>query len=442
MTAPAVNGGTKAAAGGGDGTIAGAGDAGSNASAFSAIFRRSLTATAVPHGTPGVTPTAQDSTTTVECFSQYPPQEQQLGDSASTNHGLSPADGGEGGGGQSQFWEAEEKRSEMDSNATVVAPPPGSSRPGILRLFGSSNGNDSQPATWSARVWERLRSAGRGTDGRSVNETQGAAGTETSTTSPRNITDSDGFSDPSSEAGSLQAVDILTHRRRLAARVAGSRAGERGHESNGNLGATPALCVNGNNNNGRGVDGVTAVFGCDGNGALISSPDARVGVIEECSLAEVGAARRTPNSRHGGGERRETVREATDPLPVGDIVAESLTARNSASTDGDVVSVTCVDPLTISRKQNCLEDKGLEDDGNEKRGGENETGGDDGVSPLRNMPSNPPEELPRARVLWRAFSEVDHDTIKESHRRARLRFLERFGPAPGIENPPMCYSPF
>lgn len=459
-TAPAVNRGTKTAAGCGDGAVAVAGDdAGSNSSAFSAIFRRSLTATAVPHGTPGVTPTAQDNTTSVGFFSERPPQEQQqqLGDGAGTNRGLSPADGGESGGGrQSQFWEAEEKRGEMDSSATtaVVAPPPQApSRSGILRLFGSSssgsNGNDSQPAaTWSARVWERLRPAGRRTDDRSLNDLQGVVGTETSAAaSPGNITNnSDGFSGPSPEEGSLQAFELLTHRRRLAARVAGSRArpGERGGNSNGHLGATPALSANGNNiNNGRGADGVTTVFGCGG--ALNSGPDATVGDVEHCSSAEVGTARRTPNSRHGGGgEGRETVGEATtDSLPVGDVVAESATAGNSASTDGDIISVTCVDPFTISRKQHYLEERSLEDAGSAQGGGENETGGSDGVSyPPGNTPSKSPQELPRARVLWRAFSEVDHDMIGEGHRRARLRFLERFGPAPGIENPPMCYSPF
>lgn len=50
--------------------------------------------------------------------------------------------------------------------------------------------------------------------------------------------------------------------------------------------------------------------------------------------------------------------------------------------------------------------------------------------------------LPRARALWRAFSEVDHDRIEEIHRRAAQRHLARFSMTPVFENPPMCYAPF
>ncbi|CAN0482606.1 unnamed protein product, partial [Laminaria digitata] len=50
--------------------------------------------------------------------------------------------------------------------------------------------------------------------------------------------------------------------------------------------------------------------------------------------------------------------------------------------------------------------------------------------------------LPRARVLWRAFSEVDHGKIQDNHRRAAQRHFARFSLTPTFENPPMCYSPF
>lgn len=428
-TAPTANAGKKVAASG-DGAGAGACvGAESNSSAFSAIFRRSLTATAVAPGTPGVTPTAQENT--CWCFSQYPQPEQQLGGSVSTSHEISAVGGGEGGGRPSLIWEAEEKRSEIGSNAAVVASPQESSRPGILRLFGSRNGGDSQPvglsARWSARVWARLRPAGRGTDDGDLNGLEDAVGTGTSGVSPRNLTNSDRPLEGATRcaeqrsvvAGSLQAVETFTHRRRLAARMVGSS-------------------VNGDTN-GRGTAGVTAMCGSDGAGASILATDARLG-RHRCSLAEVCAASHTHNSRHGVVERREKVRKEKDSLPGRDVIIESSTAGNSVSTAGDVITVACVDPLTIFKRQHHLEVKGLEDAGKEKGGGGKESGDGDNVAPLRNA-SPKSVVLPRARVLWRAFSEVDHDTIEESHRRARLRYLERLDPPPGILNPPTCYSP-
>lgn len=435
-----VNGGTKAAAGG-DGVGSGVG---LKSSLFSATFRCSLTATAVAPGTPSVTTTAQGNT--IRCMSPCPQQEQQLCGSISTSHGISPVNGGEGGGRRVRSWEAEEKRSsEMDSTATVVALPQGSSRPGILRLFGN-NGRDSQPAdvpaTWIARVWARLRSVGRDTGDTNLHG-EGAVGTENSTVFPRNLTNSDGFSDRSSEEVTRDAehhgvVVPFTHRRMLAARVARSRAGGRGHSSNGHVSATPPLSVHGNNNNGRGTGDLT-VFGCGGSGAWVSPAETRVGSHERCSLTELGATRHTPNSGHGVGDR-ETARKATDSVTVEDVITESLSAGTSLSTAGDVTTVACVDPLTISKKERHPGNSRLEHACKEKGGGEKEAGGGDGVPPLENMSKSP--ALPRARVLWRAFSEVDHEAIGEDHRRARLRYLERFDPAPGTENPPMCYSPF
>ncbi|CAN0518926.1 unnamed protein product, partial [Scytosiphon promiscuus] len=50
--------------------------------------------------------------------------------------------------------------------------------------------------------------------------------------------------------------------------------------------------------------------------------------------------------------------------------------------------------------------------------------------------------LPRARVVWRAFSEVNHGKIEDNHRRAAQRHFARFSLTPAFENPPVCYSPF
>lgn len=51
-------------------------------------------------------------------------------------------------------------------------------------------------------------------------------------------------------------------------------------------------------------------------------------------------------------------------------------------------------------------------------------------------------DLPRAKVMWRAFSEVDHERVNENHRRATQRHLAVFNMVPAVENPPMCYMPY
>lgn len=51
------------------------------------------------------------------------------------------------------------------------------------------------------------------------------------------------------------------------------------------------------------------------------------------------------------------------------------------------------------------------------------------------------DSLPRAKLLWRAFAEVDHDQITENHRLATLRHLARRTVQPTQPNPPLCHFP-
>ncbi|CAN0337578.1 unnamed protein product, partial [Hapterophycus canaliculatus] len=65
--------------------------------------------------------------------------------------------------------------------------------------------------------------------------------------------------------------------------------------------------------------------------------------------------------------------------------------------------------------------------------------GEDSCRTSRSGDTQPePLALPRARVLWRAFSEVDHEKIGENHRLAALSHQARFGPIPGVRNSPVC----
>ena len=70
---------------------------------------------------------------------------------------------------------------------------------------------------------------------------------------------------------------------------------------------------------------------------------------------------------------------------------------------------------------------------------EEQKGGVSGPPPGEERLTSP--VLPRARVLWRAFSEVNHGKIEDNHRRAAQRHFARFSLTPAFENPPMCYSP-
>lgn len=487
--------------------------AGSNQSAFSAIFRRYLTAMAVPPATPASS-AATDDASLGQC-SHYPQQQTGGSDisgistafcSTATDEGESSGGGGGGGVAEPQVWDEEEKRSE---NVAAVAPPQRLSRPAGFRLFrngggdtdgprGGRDGTGSPPPalaiSWRARVWASVRSVGGGAGGNyPVGSVQGAGGGV-----PSNISAPERSSEEALQinrdrrgapvapvAGSTQGrgedramVETMSHRRRTARRVAGSRAaGEGGRRScDGEFRAPgPATRDDGRDNCGD----VAAGSGRDGGGAGVpagvTESDARVGnhdgraTAGHLLLPEVVAAgadagaladeyapsgrsscRESEEEPEGARQEVEAMvirRTAEHPLTGGGGTTGPLTAFSGFSTGRDVAAAARTSSAIPPASQHRREERGPGDAGNGRggrgAGGAEEIeagGGGDCVSPLGEPELKSPV-LPRARVLWRAFSEVDHDTITENHRLAGLRHLARFAPAPGIENPPMCYVP-
>lgn len=66
----------------------------------------------------------------------------------------------------------------------------------------------------------------------------------------------------------------------------------------------------------------------------------------------------------------------------------------------------------------------------------------DGPAPAPGDEDTKSPVLPRARALWRAFSEVDHGKIEENHSRAAQGHRARFYMGPAFANPPACYVPY
>ena len=467
--------------------------AGSSQSAFSAIFRRYLTATALPPAIPASAAAAHGISP--ESCSHHPQQQQQQHSGNSS--------GGDISGISTAFcstatealsWDEEEKRGE---NAALAAPAQGTSRPGVSRFLSTGSGNvrsetagagggrdraGSPPATWRARVWARLRSVGGGALG-TVQDAAAAAGVPSDigsverSSEDRMQSDTDRWWAPMAPmAGSLQlegedraAAETMSHRRRAARRLAGS---SRGRGRGGEPGAPgPDARDDGRSDGG----GVAAGSGCDGGGAGAGVPtgdagsDSRVGnhdgrassagqlwvpEVVAAGVAVGAVAEEVGGTRQAGG----TVvrRTAEHSLAGGGGIAESATACANLSADRDVAAATaaaaasaaCTNPAIPCAGQHHLDVKNSVHAGNERGGGEEggaeiEVGACKGEnsSPLQRETGSKSPVLPRARILWRAFSEVDHDTITENHRLAGLRHLARFAPPPGIENPPMCYVP-
>ncbi|CAM9422554.1 unnamed protein product [Ectocarpus sp. 13 AM-2016] len=216
-------------------------------------------------------------------------------------------------------------------------------------------------------------------------------------------------------------VDALSHRRRVArwARLTGgSRAQERGRgSSDGHLTSAAAAAAaaaaeadrGGRNNRRSRGNAAGCVVGATADRQV--SPEPAVLATPSPPEAAAGSAPRssitTTNDNEGGGD------EVT------------------AAGGGAAAEVSQAERGFVPRGGGVAEDAG---NGDEERGEERPSfapGDTESMSPA----------LPRARMLWRAFSEVDHNKIEDNHRRAAQRHLARFDPAPGVRNPPMCYGP-
>ncbi|CAN0546306.1 unnamed protein product, partial [Ectocarpus sp. 8 AP-2014] len=224
------------------------------------------------------------------------------------------------------------------------------------------------------------------------------------------------FGEAAAFEGHHGLVDALSHRRRVArwARLAGgSRAQERGRgSSDGHLTSAAAAAAEpdsggGNNRRSRG-NAAGCVVGATADRQV--SPEPAVFATPAPPEAAAGSAPRssstTTNNDGGGGE---------------------VTAAGG----GGAAEVSRAESGFLPRGDGVAEDAG---------NGDGERGEERGSFPPGDTESMSPG-LPRARMLWRAFSEVDHNKIEDNHRRAAQRHLARFGPAPGVRNPPMCYGP-
>lgn len=452
--------------------------ASSNQSAFSAIFRRYLTATAVPPATPASA--AADHDISPELCQQ---ETGSGGSGGSSISGISTAfcstatDGEEIGGGvvaESLCWDEEEKRSE---NVAVIAPRQSASRGGVLGLFRNGSGSSEadgargglertgSPSTrWRARLWARLMSGVGGAGGNNLaGSVQNAAAGDPSDTGSvvlrssqeRLQVDTDPWGAPMAwVAGSLQVdegedratVETMSHRRRNAHRLAGSGGRGCGGESRGS--GPPPVRDDGRSNDGGGAGVPTGIargdsrFENHGDPAAMGhvwGPEVAAGAAVDAVAAVNAPGACSCSGRDGeAGEARQEAGGTVARRTVGCSlagrggVAESTAACAEFSVGGAVAAAAASKNFVVpSASQHSPEGKSCAGAGND---------GEDCVFRRGETESKSPV-LPRARILWRAFSEVDHDTITENHRLAALRHLARFAPAPGIENPPMCYVP-
>ncbi|CBJ31614.1 expressed unknown protein [Ectocarpus siliculosus] len=390
------------------------GGAASSYSAFSGMFRRALTATALPPDTP----TAHGSPSAGH-GAQLRQQQHGLdgngGDGSSDQNPLALCPTGDGGGSSGDIalvW-GEEKQSENGSHTTTDAARPRG------RPFLRSSGGASDRTPWTHRFW--ARSSGdscRHEAGRRWG-TGGGPASGVSNGSPERSSGENGSPEGSlGEAAAFEGhhglFDALSHRRREAhrARLAGgSRAQERGRGGDGHLTSAAAAAEpdsgGGNNSRSRGnaagcVVGATADQQVSPEPAVLATP-----APPETAAGSALRSSSSTNNNDGGG------REVT------------------AAGGGAAAEISRVERGCPPRGGGVAEDAG---------NGDEERGEDRGSFPPGDTESIPPG-LPRARMLWRAFSEVDHNKIEDNHRRAAQRHLARFGPAPGVRNPPMCYGP-
>ncbi|CAM9823075.1 unnamed protein product, partial [Ectocarpus fasciculatus] len=423
----------------------------SNYSAFSAIFRRALTATALPPDTP----TAHGSPSVVCDGAQHRQQQHRLdgssGDGGSDGNPLAVRPIGGGGGGDIALVWGEEKQSENGDRTTADAARPRG------RSFLRSSGGASGGTPWMHRFWARFsgdncrHEASRrwGTGGGAAS---GAWNGSPERSSAENGSPEGSLGENGSPEGSLGEVafeghhglvDALSHRRRVArwARLAGrSRAGERGRgTSDGHLGAAAAAAAT--------ATAVEPGSSGDNSSSSRSRGNAAAGCVVGTTTTAATDQQQVP---------AEPAVSATPALPE---PAAEGTPRSSSSTatttndndegggggggGGEAAAAGGGAAAEVSREGGGFLPRGggvvAEDaagNGDGERGGER----DESRAP-GDAESISPAGLPRARMLWRAFSEVDHSKIEDNHRRAALRHLARFGPAPGVRNPPMCYGP-
>ncbi|CAM9455781.1 unnamed protein product [Ectocarpus sp. 12 AP-2014] len=394
------------------------GGAVSSYSAFSGIFRRALTATALPPDTP----TAHGSPSV--CHDAQLRQHQHGldgsgGDGTSNETPLALCPTGDGGGssGDIALVLGEEKQSENGSHTTTDAARP-RGRPLLMPSSGASSGTP-----WMHRFWARLSGdsirdeAGRrcGTGG---GPASGVSDGSPERSSGENVSPEGSLGEAAAFEGHHGLVDALSHRRRVArwARPAGgSRAQGRGRgSSDGHLTSAAAAAAataeadrGGRNNSSSRGNAAGCVVGATADRQV--SPEPAVLATPSPPEAAAGSAPRSSITTHdndGGGE------EVT------------------AAGGGAAAAVSQAERGFLPRGGGVAEDAG-NGDGEQEERGSFAPGDRESMSP----------GLPRARMLWRAFSEVDHNKIEDNHRRAAQRHLARFDPAPGVRNPPVCYGP-
>ncbi|CAN0299053.1 unnamed protein product, partial [Ectocarpus sp. 4 AP-2014] len=396
------------------------GSAVSSYSAFSGIFRRALTATALPpdtttaHGSPSVCHGAQ-------LRQQQHGLDGSGGDGTSDENPLALCPTGDGGGSSGDIalvW-GEEKQSENGSHTTTDAARP-RGHPFLRPSGGASSGTP-----WMHRFWARFsgdscsHEAGRrwGTGRRPAS---GVSDGPPECSSGENGSPEGSLGEASAFEGHHGLVDALSHRRRVArwARLAGrSRAQERGRgSSDGHLTSAAAAAAaepdsgGGNNSRSRG----------NAAGCVVGATADRQ-VSQEPAVLATPATPAPPGAAGGSAPRSSTTTNNNDG--GGEEVA--------AAGGGAAAEVSQAERGFLPRGGGVAEDAG---------NGDGERGEERGSFPPGDAGSMAPG-LPRARMLWRAFSEVDHNKIEDNHRRAAQRHLARFDPAPGVRNPPMCYGP-
>ncbi|CAB1103134.1 unnamed protein product [Ectocarpus sp. CCAP 1310/34] len=395
------------------------GGAVSSYSAFSEIFRRALTATALPPDTP----TSHGSLSVCHGAQLRQQQHGLDGSGGDGNSDENPAlcptgDGGGSSGDIALVW-GEEKQSENGSHTTTDAARP-RGRPFLRPSGGASSGTP-----WMHRFWARFsgdscsHEAGRrwGTGG---GHASGVSDGPPQRSSRENDSPEGSLGEAAAFEGHHGLVDALSHRRRVArwARLAGrSRAQERGRgSSDGHLTFAAAAAAadaaepesgGGNNSRSRGnaagcVVGATADRQVSPEPAVLATP-----TPPEAAAGSAPRSSTTTNDNDGGGE------------------------EETAAGGGAAAVVSQAERGFLPRGGGIAEDAGNGDGERGEERGSFAPGDTESMSP----------GLPRARMLWRAFSEVDHNKIEDNHRRAAQRHLARLDPAPGVRNPSMCYGP-